>query len=55
MPASHLQSLRAMAHNNAWANHRLLGACAKLTQAEFEAAQVGYLHVDWKRAGRKTP
>ena len=28
MPASHLQTLRAMAYNNAWANHRLLAACA---------------------------
>jgi len=42
MPASYLQTLRAMAHNNAWANHRLLGACAKLTQAEFEAARTGF-------------
>jgi len=42
MPASHLQTLRAMAHNNAWANHRLLGACAKLTQAEFEAERTGF-------------
>jgi uncharacterized damage-inducible protein DinB len=37
MPASHLQSMRAFAYNNAWANHRLLLACAKLSQAEFEA------------------
>jgi uncharacterized damage-inducible protein DinB len=37
MPASHLQSMRAMAYNNAWANHRLLSACAGLSQAEFEA------------------
>ncbi len=37
MPASHLQSMRALAYNNAWANHRLLSACAKLSQAEFEA------------------
>jgi uncharacterized damage-inducible protein DinB len=42
MPPSHLQTLRAMAYNNAWANHRLLGACAKLTQAEFEAARTGF-------------
>ncbi|MEO7151246.1 MAG: DinB family protein [Burkholderiaceae bacterium] len=50
--------LRSHAHNNAWANHRLLGACACLSQAEFEAARVGYfpsiratlnhlLTVDW--------
>src|SRR4051812_44585638 len=37
MPASHLQSMRGMAYNNAWANHRLLSASAKLSQAEFEA------------------
>jgi uncharacterized damage-inducible protein DinB len=44
--------------NNAWANHRLLGACAQLTQAEFEAPRTGFfpsikatlnhtLTVDW--------
>jgi len=37
MPASHVQSMRAMACNNAWANHRLLTACVRLSQAEFEA------------------
>jgi uncharacterized damage-inducible protein DinB len=37
MPASHIQSMRALAYNNAWANHRLLSACARLSQAEFEA------------------
>ena len=42
MPASHLQSLRAMAYNNAWANHRLLSACAGLTQEEFAAPRVGF-------------
>ena len=42
MPASHLQTLRAMAYNNAWANHRLLAACAELTQAEFEAPRTGF-------------
>jgi uncharacterized damage-inducible protein DinB len=42
MPASHLQTLRAMAYNNAWANHRLLAACAGLTQAEFEAPRAGF-------------
>ena len=42
MPASHLQTLRAMAYNNAWANHRLLTACAKLEQAEFQAPQTGF-------------
>jgi uncharacterized damage-inducible protein DinB len=42
MPASHLQTLCAMAYNNAWANHRLLAACAKLTQADFEARRTGF-------------
>ena len=42
MPASHLQTLRAMAYNNGWANHRLLSACAALTQAEFEAPRTGF-------------
>jgi uncharacterized damage-inducible protein DinB len=42
MPASHLQSLRAMAYNNAWANHRLLASCGRLTQAEFEAPRTGF-------------
>lgn len=46
------------AYNNAWANHRLLKACARLTQEEFEAARTGFfpsikatlnhiLTVDW--------
>src|SRR5215831_16795017 len=42
MPASHLQTIRAMAYNNAWANHRLLAACAGLTQAEFEAPRTSF-------------
>jgi uncharacterized damage-inducible protein DinB len=33
---------RAMAHNNAWANHRLLNACARLSQAEFTAPRTGF-------------
>jgi uncharacterized damage-inducible protein DinB len=33
---------RAMARNNAWANHRLLSACAGLTQDEFEAHRTGF-------------
>jgi len=32
----------AMAHNNAWANHRLLSACARIAQAEFEAERTGF-------------
>jgi uncharacterized damage-inducible protein DinB len=42
MPASLLPALRAMAYNNAWANHRLLTACAGLSQAAFEAPRVGF-------------
>jgi uncharacterized damage-inducible protein DinB len=42
MPASLLLSLRAMAHNNAWANHRLLSACAGLSQAAFAAPRSGF-------------
>ena len=37
-----VQTHRAFAHNNAWANHRLLGACAELTQVEFEAERTGF-------------
>ncbi|UFN47019.1 DinB family protein [Roseomonas sp. OT10] len=42
MPASHHQTMRALAHNNAWANHRLLAACAGLSQAEFAAPRTGF-------------
>ncbi|MCU4653054.1 DinB family protein [Roseibacterium sp. SDUM158016] len=31
-----------MARNNAWANARLLGAVAELSQAEFEAERTGF-------------
>jgi uncharacterized damage-inducible protein DinB len=33
---------RAMAYNNRWANHRLLNACARLSQAEFVALRIGF-------------
>ena len=33
---------RAMAYNNAWANHRLLTACERLPQAEFTAPRTGF-------------
>jgi uncharacterized damage-inducible protein DinB len=33
---------RAMAYNNAWANHRLLAACAQLSQDEFTAPRTGF-------------
>ncbi|KJC60735.1 damage-inducible protein DinB [Bradyrhizobium sp. LTSPM299] len=42
MPAGLVQTYRAFAHNNAWANHRLLTACAELSQAEFAAARTGF-------------
>ena len=42
MPASLVGTYRAMAHNNAWANHRLLAACAELTQDEFEARRTSF-------------
>jgi uncharacterized damage-inducible protein DinB len=42
MAASLLRTLRAMAYNNAWANHRLLSACAALTQEEFDATRIGF-------------
>ena len=42
MPASLLLTLRSMAYNNAWANHRLLTACGNLTQAEFGAARTSF-------------
>ena len=31
-----------MAYNNAWANHRLLKACAQLSQADFAAARTSF-------------
>ena len=42
MSASNLQTLRSMAYNNAWANHRLLSACAGLSQSEFEATRTSF-------------
>lgn len=50
--------LSALARNNAWANHRLLGACARLTHGELHAARTSFfpsiiltlnhiLTVDW--------
>ena len=51
-------TFRAMARNNAWSNHRLLSACAQLSQETFEAVRTGFfpsiqhtlnhiLYVDW--------
>jgi uncharacterized damage-inducible protein DinB len=50
--------LRAMARNNAWANHRLLNACAQLSDEDYRAQRVSFfpsieltlnhiLSVDW--------
>ena len=33
---------RAMAYNNAWANHRLLSACLALSQQDFVAPRTGF-------------
>ena len=33
---------RTMAYNNAWANHRLLTACARLSPDEFTAKRTGF-------------
>jgi uncharacterized damage-inducible protein DinB len=52
------EHVRAMARNNAWANYRLLEACAKLGEAEYRAQRVSFfpsieltlnhiLAVDW--------
>lgn len=40
--ASNLLTMRVMAYNNAFANHRLLNAMAPLSQAEFEAKRVNF-------------
>jgi uncharacterized damage-inducible protein DinB len=42
MPMDALLPYRAMAHNNAWANHRLLRACAPLSLEEFTARRAGF-------------
>jgi uncharacterized damage-inducible protein DinB len=42
MPASLVGTYRAMAYNNAWANQRLLAACASLASAEFTARRSGF-------------
>ena len=52
------EHLRAMARNNAWANYRLLDACAQLTEEEYRAPRTSFfptieltlnhiLSVDW--------
>ena len=42
MSAGLVQTYRAFAHNNAWANHRLLTSCASLGQEEFEAERTSF-------------
>lgn len=42
MPADFVETYRASAYNNAWANHRLLSACEKLSTGEFEAPRTGF-------------
>ncbi|MBI3516622.1 MAG: DinB family protein [Proteobacteria bacterium] len=42
MSASLAGTFRAMAHNNAWANHRLLAACGGLTPADVAAPRTGF-------------
>jgi uncharacterized damage-inducible protein DinB len=42
LSAGFVQTYCAFAHNNAWANHRLLTACAGLSQADFEARRTGF-------------
>jgi uncharacterized damage-inducible protein DinB len=42
MPADIVQTYRAFAYNNAWANHRLLSACATLSQKDFEAERTSF-------------
>ncbi|MDP3546233.1 MAG: DinB family protein [Phreatobacter sp.] len=42
MPASNVQTFRAMAYNNAWANQRLLKACAALTPEAFAATRTSF-------------
>ena len=58
MSATLTRHFATMAYNNAWANHRLLTACCKLSQADFEAQRTSFfpsikatlnhnLTVDW--------
>jgi len=42
MSAADPGPFRQMAHNNAWANYRLLAACSALSQDEFEARRTNF-------------
>jgi uncharacterized damage-inducible protein DinB len=42
MSASFVQTYRAFAYNNAWANYRLLTACSNLHQKDFEVERTGF-------------
>jgi uncharacterized damage-inducible protein DinB len=42
MAAGVVQTFRGFAYNNAWANERLLTACADLSQGDFEAERTGF-------------
>jgi uncharacterized damage-inducible protein DinB len=42
MAAGLVQTYRAFAYNNAWANYRLLTACASLTQEDFETRRTAF-------------
>jgi len=42
MSASLVGTFRALAYKNAWANHRLLGACQALDAAEFHAPRTSF-------------
>ena len=37
-----VRHFQVQARNNAWANFRLLSACAALSQQDFEAPRVGF-------------
>ena len=42
MPSTLTHHFATMAYNNAWANHRLLTACNKLSQVDFEAKRTSF-------------
>src|SRR3982074_316359 len=42
LPMDAVLPYRAMAYNNGWANHRLLAACVRLSQADFVAPRTGF-------------